>query len=135
MGYGNCGGERTIKANGKEAHCCHLGHGSEVCPLLVDYGGTIACSLMLLHDGSWDDVEADPRYQAWIQPRLSEMTGNVSCRTWPETDPCQECGATGGSAIGGTPVPMPQNEKRAMERDVVTPQLEQWAADHPDEGP
>jgi len=133
MGYGNCGGERTLNPNGTEAHCCYLQ--GEVCPLLVDWEGTIACGLMLMSDGDWDAVEADPRYIAWIKPRLDQMAGDVSCRTWPSGGTvCGDCGASNSDAIGTVPVALRPNEKNRLQKDVLLPQLEQWAIDHPDEG-
>lgn len=134
MGYGNCGGERT-SVNGTESHCCYLQ--GEVCPLLVDWNGTVACSLMLLSDGDWATVEADSRYINWIKPRLDAM--NVpNCKDWPsDGETCNDCGAIGsssGGTIGSVPVELKQSEKRSLERDVVVPQLEAWTAAHPDEG-
>jgi hypothetical protein len=129
MGYGNCGGERTLGPNGNENHCCYLQ--GEICPMLVDWDGTIACSLMLLSDGDWDAVEADPRYQAWIAPHWEAIgDGPDACRTFPVAgDTCGACGASSPDAIG-TPVAIAQNQKRALERDVLTPQLEAWQASH-----
>lgn len=134
MGYGNCGGERTLDENGEEQHCCYIA--GEVCPMLVDWDGTVACSLMLLSDGDWNAVEADPRYQAWIAPHWESIGMNIDyCRSFPNPGwSCGQCGASNNGAISGTPVALKQNEKRTLERDVLIPQLEQWATDHPDEG-
>lgn len=134
MGYGNCGGERTLAANGNEDHCCYLQ--DEVCPLLVDWGGTVACSLMLMADGEWAEVHLDPRYLAWVKPRLDQMgTSSFDCGDHPGVGAtCGNCGVTGTGAVGGTPVALRPNEKNALQRDVIVPQLEAWAEAHPDEG-
>lgn len=134
MGYGSCGGERTPKIDGTESHCCYLN--GEVCPALVDWGGTIACGFMLMADGDWNAVYADQRYLTWVKPRLEAAGLTLDCGDypWPGTS-CGECGTSGSGAVGSTTVALKPNEKNALQRDVLTPQFEQWALDHPDEGP
>ena len=106
--------------------------------MLVDWEGTIACSLMLLSDGDWETVHADPRYLTWVQSRLDARGhAGLGCGDYPgvgKSCTVPGCAATGQNAVGGTPVILKNNVKNSLQRDVLVPQLEAWAEAHPDEG-
>lgn len=90
----------AIDKDGNEVHCCWTK--GQPCKFLIEnhtdengYFRRWACSLRAKY-GNWDDVLADPEYQAlqkWA------WRPGLNCRDWPDGEPgtpnwgvCPECG-------------------------------------------
>lgn len=68
-------------------HCCNLGQRGE-CEFVEENtiaGRRWACGL-LRELGSWESVEADPRYLKSVKPFFDEYMPGVSCGSWPPKD-------------------------------------------------